>query len=135
MMSTAADKVGKLKNSRDVATHPGLAEQSHGNVMHGGILLLVLLLLLACSLPRAMELLRDWLKHSPGVRPARMTLSEVMNEDPLPLIPATQCRDPNAVQQIPDAAAAGREQHLMEATRQRAVLTAAVKDYRMARDE
>ena len=76
MMSTAADKVGKLKNQHNVATYSGLAEQSYANVMHGGILLLVLLLLLAGSLPRAMELFRDWLKHSPGVRPAWMTLSE-----------------------------------------------------------
>ena len=135
MTSTAADKVGKLKNQHNVATHSGLAEQSYVNVMHGGILFLVLLLLLAGSLPRAMELFRDWLKHSPGVRPARMTLSEVMNEDTHPLIPATQCCDPDAVQRICDAAAAGRERRLLEAKRQRGVLAAAVKDYRMARDE
>ena len=47
MMSRAADNVGKLKNSGAVATHPGLAEQSSGNIMHGGILPFVFLLLLA----------------------------------------------------------------------------------------
>ena len=58
-----------------------------------------------------------------------------MNEDPLPPISATQCRDPDAAQRIRDAAAAGRERRLMEAKRQRAVLAAAVKDYRMAQEE
>ena len=133
MMSTAAGKVEKFKNSRDVTTHRGLAEQSYGNIMHGGILLLVFLLL-ACSVPRVIELLIDWLKHSPRVPLARMTLSEVMNEDARPLIPATQCRDPDAVQWIRDAAAAKSERRLMEPNSQRALLAAAVKDYRMARE-
>ena len=58
-----------------------------------------------------------------------------MNEDPLPPFPATQCRDPDAVQRIRDTAATERERRLMEAQRQRAALAAVVKDYRMAQEE
>ena len=64
-----------------------------------------------------------------------MTLFGLMNKDPLPVIPATECRNPDAVLRIRDVAAAGRERCLIEAKRQRAVLVAAVKDYRMALEE
>ena len=113
MMCTAADNVGKLKNSRDMVTHPCLAEQSYGNIHHGGFLLLVFTLLLACSLPKALEILKRWLTRSHG------------------------CHDLDAVQQTRDtaAAAAERERRLMDDKRQSAVLAAAVKDHRMAREE
>ena len=135
MISTAADNAGKQKTSHNMATHPGLAEQSDGNMMPGGFLLLLLLLLLASSLSIAIDLLKDLFTRTNGERSGLVTCFEVMNEDPLPPITATQCRDPDAAQQIRNAAAtAGRERRLMKAKRQRAVLAAAVKDYRMAQE-
>ena len=91
--STAADNVGHRKNSRDVATHPYLAEQNYSNIHHGGFLLLVFTLYLACSLPKALELLKQWLTRSHGVRFGRMICSAVMIKDPFPQIPTTQCHD------------------------------------------
>ena len=65
----------------------------------------------------------------------RVTCFELMNADHVFPIPVTQCRDPDAAQRICDAAAAGCERRLIEAKRQRDVLAAAVKEYRMAQEE
>ena len=84
MIRTGADNVEKLKNSRSVTTHLGLACQSYGNIVHSGILLIFLLLLLSCSLPKDIKQLKDLLTRLHGMRPGRMACSKVINEDALP---------------------------------------------------
>ena len=44
-MSTAAGNAGELKNQQNVATHPGLADKSYGNIMPGSFLLFLVPLL------------------------------------------------------------------------------------------